>query len=1598
MSLRYGKMAGKARRLSAGPAAMLVAAVLLGAGSASAMRIATNGILTVKMNDDQSPSGGVGLFTVETGAGHPNPGKSVFYNSAADLIGTSYVTLIDLDNKGIWINAEIARTKGMTPAEGGYMLNCMVVQPTSITDIGSPARGFTTTYTLPGWTLTQEVEIMGSTLFNSSVRQTVKVRNTSGATAHFGLRYLWDWMVNAVDASYFRTLGEPPSPYGNTFQAFSSPSFPRYEASDSNIIPTFSIFGTCTGGSLLYPPTQPDELRYASWSDASKHPWGFTVTGSALDSGIVYYWGLGSGITIGDGEELTYTQYVTTSLGALLRGVPKPSLAVSNSGDACSGETLTWTIGFENVGDATTFGVTFRDTLPVGTEYVPGSLEFWAASDPAGGPSLAGSGYAGGPGGPWAPGEPPGAFGPPQFLMWVVDRIVPGGSGFIRFQANVARGLGDGTSLAAKVSATRLWEDGVLWTPEAKATVASLKLWKYSLPTKYPVDAWEPLDYLLLLQSPCNTTQYDISVFDSLPPGMQYPVPLTGNGTLSGTVMVTWSVPSLAPGASAYLTYQMTPDGKLDLVCNQAQADYSAYRGATLEPQRRLSSNFECLDVNPAQLYFRKMFDEPPPQRPAARDGTVNFVIEILNLANATLTNVTMWDSLPGGMGYLSDDKGGNLSGTTMVWWNVPDVHPGDDWAIRLQVQLYGTCEDIGPQSAVLVYDPVPGVPPAPLFTNEAWVPLIKPELLMAKTINPNPVLPGEEFTYEIAIVNAGGVTAVNIVVWDSVPEETTFVSASPGGTLFSGPPDVVGWYIVSLPPGAWSFVSYVVQIDTWAASVGVTSALARYTDDLACASFSATSWNGAFAAKFSLGQLWGEEGGWGLPPALSYTDVVSIAQPCFDLSKYADRALVPPGTPVVWTLSVTNTGTDSALNVVVRDPLPGGVTYVSCTAPPGWTCSLSGSEVLWTGPELPVGASAGMSFTTVILGPGDGICNTPFVRGENRVGARTPQSGGLGTCVGIGEAFVGVTKLPSTDPAYQDSKLTYWFSLSNTGKLAAQGVTLWDTLPSGGDYDSCGGGTSCGRVGNLVYWQVPDLNPNDVAQMWVTVIARNAMSCTNYGEVDYANSLGTTRPRATSNGVCVPVVDPCLTGDVRPTKALYANGEPVTYLCSWTNTCTGAANKVGLACYLPGTVTFQTASMSSSGDPYSLIWNGSEWTVNWDLGSVAAGASGWATLTVLPKTPLADVCESGDFPINAVLKYEAGQGDWRFPPVTIRFATVWDTVLSLSLTANGFIVAQGTPVTFTLTLQNSCDQTIVNISVWDSLPPGLDFVAASLGGTKGAGPITWSLPPIRPYQSLTLTFTATAIGEGPWIGPQVSEADFANSAGLAEPTAISNPVTIGVLAPLLDTRKTAPGEGPSAAPVVFTLTVRNTGTDTAYGVVLIDSLPVPLRPVAASPTAYLTSRMAAWDVGTLAPGASFAATLTASAPDPQQDYQLTNTAVARYTTASGYRKPDRSGSALVVLTGTLVLRVYPNPFDPARAVRGTMKFTGLPAGSRVLLFTLTGAEMRVLEGVARHTLEWDGRNRDGAPVAAGIYLYVVEIPDGKGGVSRLKGKVGVVR
>src|SRR5206468_65032 len=163
---------------------------------------------------------------------------------------------------------------------------------------------------------------------------------------------------------------------------------------------------------------------------------------------------------------------------------------------------------------------------------------------------------------------------------------------------------------------------------------------------------------------------------------------------------------------------------------------------------------------------------------------------------------------IPANTSFVSATGGGTLA-AGVVTWNIGNVNAGVSSSVQLVVQVAsplangtvitnGTYDIDSAQTA-----PVSG---AAITTTVSSAPVLN----ISKTDAPDPVNAGSNITYTLSYSNTGNMNATGVVITDTIPANTTFVSATGGGTLAAG---VVTWNIGNVNAGVSSSVQLVVQV-----------------------------------------------------------------------------------------------------------------------------------------------------------------------------------------------------------------------------------------------------------------------------------------------------------------------------------------------------------------------------------------------------------------------------------------------------------------------------------------------------------------------------------------------------------------------------------------------------------------------------------------------------------------------------------------------------------------------------------------------------------------------------------------------------------------
>lgn len=496
----------------------------------------------------------------------------------------------------------------------------------------------------------------------------------------------------------------------------------------------------------------------------------------------------------------------------------------------------------------------------------------------------------------------------------------------------------------------------------------------------------------------------------------------------------------------------------------------------------------------------------------------------------------------------------------------------------------------------------------------------------------------------------------------------------------------------------------------------------------------------------------------------------------------------------------------------------------------------------------------------------------------------------------------------------------------------------------------------------------------------------------------------------------------PVLRKRVTP-AGVVSRGETVTYVVSWSNAGQLSLLNLTITDTLPSGVFYAGAILGFYAEPDSLgtpallgsayapssggLWTdgeppggtGSPLVLRWVIDRVEPGKSGSIRFDVKVSVTLLD----GSIVANRASATMAAESAVVESGDVSTTVFIMDPVLQVTKTAP-LEVRMGTDFTFALSVSNTGMHTAFGLIVVDTLPPPLRLVAASGTVTVAGDVLAWHVDRLDPGQSFTVTVTASGPdAAADYDVTNTARADFLNRkyGGVPQPPVTGDAaVRLVTPKPVMTLDKQGPEGVETRTPFTFTILVANAGSDTAYDVLVVDTLPPPLLLIGATESPVVTGNVVAWMIDSIPPGGSRQMAVTVRGPKDDGDYSVTNVAHAAAWTrpGGGFQRPPVADEATVLLRPVLVMRVFPQPYEPGRAVRGTLKFSGVPHDSVVYIYTVGGMLVGRLENPVRHRLEWDGLNQEGSEAAPGIYLYVIEYPDGRGGKKHVRGKFGLIR
>ncbi|MEG5227101.1 DUF4347 domain-containing protein, partial [Microcoleus sp. AT9b-C5] len=461
--------------------------------------------------------------------------------------------------------------------------------------------------------------------------------------------------------------------------------------------------------------------------------------------------------------------------------------------------------------------------------------------------------------------------------------------------------------------------------------------------------------------------------------------------------------------------------------------------------------------------------------------------------------------------------------------------------------------------------------------------------------------------------------------------------------------------------------------------------------------------------------------------------------------------AAAAPGSPITYTITTVNNGPDNAENVVIEDQLPVGAVFESADG--DGTFNPTTRLVTWPIPNLPVGATATRTVTVTTpttLGP---ITNSVFsssstidpVPGNNS--GSSPDARVTTTITNDIADVVTVKSGPPTAAA--GSTVTYTITAANSGPSAATNVVIADTIVPGLTGVSVSEGGTYNATTGIVTWPTitslaSAASTNRTVRFPLPAtsgpIANTASSTSTSPDPNPDNNNGSS-PEAQVTTTITESADVATIKSGPPTAAA---GSTVTYTITAANSGPSAATNVVIAdTIVPG---LTGVSVSEGG-----TYNATTGIVTWPtITSLASAASTNRTVRFpLPATggPIANTASSTSTSPDPNPDNNNGSSPEAQVTTTITESADVATIKSGPPTA-----IAGSTVTYTILTENRGPSTATNITVTDSIVPGLTGVTASNGGSYNPATGIVSFPPIASLAdgvavSRTVRFPVPATG-----------------------------------------------------------------------------------------------------------------------------------------------------------------------------------------------------------------------------------------------------------
>ncbi|WP_268035365.1 gliding motility-associated C-terminal domain-containing protein, partial [Algoriphagus sp. PAP.12] len=425
----------------------------------------------------------------------------------------------------------------------------------------------------------------------------------------------------------------------------------------------------------------------------------------------------------------------------------------------------------------------------------------------------------------------------------------------------------------------------------------------------------------------------------------------------------------------------------------------------------------------------------------------VVYTITVLNSSEVPMSDVTVKDELSDYLEYTSSTNGGVNDGGT-VTWNLASIDSKEIVELLLTVRV-SQDTPVGTEISNVAIISSPDDPDTPKETDPEIITVVNPvSLSVTKSANVETVLPGGLVVYMINVMNSGQGIAGDVTIHDTLDEALEFIAATDGGTVSNG---VVTWEISELGAGESRTVTLEVQV----------------AEDVT---------GGTEISNVAIASSPDEPEG----PKESDPEIVVVEDPVsLTISKSADKKEVLPGDQVIYTITVTNPGSQLAENLIISDTLNSNLQFINASE----SGVLTEGVVVWELNELAAGESKVFTLTVGVNAStqvGTSISNIAVVTDPDD--PDSPDESDPEIIEVIDPVSFTITKVPDVEKAMVGDQITYTIIVSNISEEVKESILVTDTLTEELTFISADQGATFSN--SVVEWIIPSLAPGQVIEL----------------------------------------------------------------------------------------------------------------------------------------------------------------------------------------------------------------------------------------------------------------------------------------------------------------------------------------------------------------------------------------------------------------------------------------------------------------------------------------------------------------------------------